>query len=178
MRNRFTYQSRTHRNRIPPKIRAAIFERDDFVCQYCAQRFTKDQLTIDHLIPLSKGGLNEAINYVTCCGPCNQKKGSLPLVDFARQVRIEIEDLPVHGDPIISNEALPLQLRLIRKRIFDRMRRGEIHIGGRAAQKSIEEKFRRTFWQTETGRTPEAKFPLLPGNARISIPQIRTIAKS
>jgi hypothetical protein len=102
----------------------------------------------------------------------------MPLPDFARQVRIEVEELPVHGDPIVNNEALPLELRLIRKRIFDKMRRGEVQIGGKSAQKKIEEQFRRTFWQTEAGRRLEAEFPLLPGNARISIPQIRTIAKS
>tara|TARA_R100001015_G_scaffold18563_1_gene12061 strand:- start:5003 stop:5521 length:519 start_codon:yes stop_codon:yes gene_type:complete len=55
--------------------RRAIFHRDRYVCQYCSNKFSKGKLTLDHVIPKSKGGLKSWDNLVTCCSPCNQKKG-------------------------------------------------------------------------------------------------------
>ncbi len=49
-----------------------IFRRDEFECQYCGS--TSD-LTLDHLIPKSKGGKSNWTNLVTACKTCNAKKG-------------------------------------------------------------------------------------------------------
>lgn len=49
-----------------------VFKRDSFCCQYCGQE--KD-LTLDHLIPKSKGGKSTWTNLVTACKYCNSKKG-------------------------------------------------------------------------------------------------------
>lgn len=49
-----------------------IFRRDEQKCQYCGT--TKD-LTLDHLIPRSKGGKSSWTNLVTACKKCNSKKG-------------------------------------------------------------------------------------------------------
>lgn len=49
-----------------------ILIRDNFICQYCG---TNKNLTLDHLIPKSKGGTNDWLNLVTCCESCNKKKG-------------------------------------------------------------------------------------------------------
>ena len=49
-----------------------IFKRDGYKCQYCGA--TKD-LTLDHLIPKSKGGKSTWTNLVTACKHCNAKKG-------------------------------------------------------------------------------------------------------
>jgi 5-methylcytosine-specific restriction endonuclease McrA len=53
--------------------RRAIFARDRWTCQYCGggQR----TLTIDHVVPRSKGGPSSWDNIVTCCAPCNRRKG-------------------------------------------------------------------------------------------------------
>lgn len=50
-----------------------IFERDKYTCKYCGA--TK-HLTIDHVIPVSRGGQNTWKNLVTCCFQCNNKKGN------------------------------------------------------------------------------------------------------
>ena len=55
--------------------RTAIFRRDDFRCVYCANVFTYDQLTIDHVQPLVKQGDNSPGNLVTACVSCNTRKG-------------------------------------------------------------------------------------------------------
>jgi len=58
------------------KHRFHIFVRDKFRCQYCAQRFQPWELTLDHIIPRSRGGeVYDPQNLATCCQPCNQRKG-------------------------------------------------------------------------------------------------------
>ena len=54
--------------------RRNIIYRDNFKCQYCGTR-TKD-LTIDHVIPKSRGGDDSWDNLVSACKPCNNKKGN------------------------------------------------------------------------------------------------------
>lgn len=53
--------------------RREIFLRDGFTCQYCGTR--SSNLTIDHVIPRSRGGLHVWDNVVTACQPCNHRKG-------------------------------------------------------------------------------------------------------
>ena len=48
--------------------------RDDFVCQYCAKRFSSKALTIDHVHPKSKGGQFTWPNSVAACKKCNNEK--------------------------------------------------------------------------------------------------------
>ncbi len=52
--------------------RRAVFARDDWTCQYCGAR---SNLTVDHVIPRSKGGGSTWENIVASCAPCNRRKG-------------------------------------------------------------------------------------------------------
>lgn len=54
--------------------RSSIFKRDNYTCQYCAKKFTRKELTIDHIIPRSRGGGTNWLNVVAACKPCNSKK--------------------------------------------------------------------------------------------------------
>jgi 5-methylcytosine-specific restriction endonuclease McrA len=63
---------------ITPQKRVAftrfnLFLRDQFTCQYCG---TRGDLTFDHVIPRSSGGITSWENVVAACSPCNLKKGS------------------------------------------------------------------------------------------------------
>jgi 5-methylcytosine-specific restriction endonuclease McrA len=59
-----------------PKFnRINIFRRDGGICQYCSGQFPRDELTIDHVVPRSKGGKSTWDNVVCCCAKCNRKKG-------------------------------------------------------------------------------------------------------
>ena len=60
------------RNRVPLS-RRAVFARDRWACQYCGSE--RHSLTVDHVIPRSKGGSSTWENIVTCCAPCNRRKG-------------------------------------------------------------------------------------------------------
>ena len=56
--------------------RANILWRDGNKCQYCAHNFPVSELTLDHVIPKSRGGRNTWDNLVVACKKCNQKKGA------------------------------------------------------------------------------------------------------
>ena len=56
----------------PNFTRFNVFLRDKFTCQYCGD---KKDLTFDHLLPKSKGGVTNWENVVTACSTCNVKKG-------------------------------------------------------------------------------------------------------
>jgi 5-methylcytosine-specific restriction endonuclease McrA len=69
-----------HYVRLPhrrvPATRAAVMLRDAYTCQYCGEIPGRTQLTVDHVIPRSRGGKHGWENLVTACKRCNQKKGS------------------------------------------------------------------------------------------------------
>ena len=178
MRDRFTRKSRTTRGSIPKHMRQEVYRRDECACVYCGAKCRAGELTIDHVIPLALGGLDEMTNWATCCRACNQRKAAQPLVEFLESLAMPVEELPLYGDPIIDNPAIPIQMRLLRRRIFDRIRRGQLTVSGKGAQKKLEKAYRRELWQTEEGKLLEAKFPKLPGQVRAAILEIRSIAKS
>lgn len=53
-----------------------VFKRDLYCCQYCGYAGTPSQLTIDHIIPKSRGGKNSFDNCITACKQCNNFKGN------------------------------------------------------------------------------------------------------
>ena len=59
---------------MAPK-RDNVFWRDNSQCQYCSIFLPKEELTLDHVLPRSKGGKNSWTNLVAACKKCNQKKG-------------------------------------------------------------------------------------------------------
>jgi hypothetical protein len=178
MFNRYTRNSRIGRGNIPRGMRERVFARDGNACVFCGCQVTAANRTIDHLIPLALGGLDEITNYVTACRTCNERKGSMNLPDFAASLKLQIDALPVHGDPVIDNELLPIELRSIRKRIFDRARAGELRLHGKLAQKRLEKEYRRSLWQTALGKQLERKLPEVPGHVRASLIEIDAIARN
>lgn len=174
--NRFTHHSKIGRNKISWNVRNEVFRRDDYTCQYCGKTFPRESLSIDHLIPLSQGGIDEIINYVTSCRVCNERKGELTLSEFAKLINIQIEELPVHGDPIIDNTELPIQFRLLRKRVIDSVRTKGTALKGRRAQYNLERQFRHSFWETPESIEIRNSFSRLPGQVKVMIPEIRSIA--
>ena len=60
------------RKPIPIKLRAEVFRRDNHLCLRCG---AKHGLSIDHIVPVSKGGQNTLDNLQTLCMPCSISKG-------------------------------------------------------------------------------------------------------
>ncbi len=61
--------------RVKP-TKLGVYRRDGHKCQYCG---STRSLTLDHVLPKSKGGEDTWENLVTCCFPCNIKKGNILL---------------------------------------------------------------------------------------------------
>jgi len=59
-----------------PLTRRLVYARDAYTCQYCGARPRTDQLTLDHVLPKSRGGRKTWENIVTACKSCNQRKGN------------------------------------------------------------------------------------------------------
>ena len=55
--------------------RRNIYVRDGNRCQYCGRRFSTSELSLDHIMPRSRGGGNSWANVVCCCVRCNVQKG-------------------------------------------------------------------------------------------------------
>jgi 5-methylcytosine-specific restriction endonuclease McrA len=66
--------------RIPHQTRALsrknILLRDRNTCQYCAEVLASSELTLDHVIPRSRGGTSTWENLVACCHSCNRRKSN------------------------------------------------------------------------------------------------------
>lgn len=62
----------------PAFTRRNVFLRDEYRCQYCNQHFNTQDLSLDHVVPRSMGGLLTWDNAVACCHKCNGKKADTP----------------------------------------------------------------------------------------------------
>jgi 5-methylcytosine-specific restriction endonuclease McrA len=64
---------------------------DKGVCHYCGCSFPPKELTMDHIVPIARGGKTTKGNVVPCCKECNnQKKQRLPLEwesDLSRYIK-------------------------------------------------------------------------------------------
>ncbi len=63
-----------YRMRVPVS-RRGVLARDRFVCQYCGATPGRNALTIDHVVPRSRGGPKRWENLVAACARCNRRKG-------------------------------------------------------------------------------------------------------
>lgn len=60
-------------------------------CPYCTQKLSFEQSHVDHIHPVSKGGLSEDDNLVLVCAPCNTSKGKKTLRAFCRDASLNYE---------------------------------------------------------------------------------------
>lgn len=70
------------RNRISQKIKDKIFLDNNMTCQYCQSQKLKNELVVDHIIPLKKGGNNEDENLTCSCIRCNSHKTDIDPEEF------------------------------------------------------------------------------------------------
>ena len=68
-----------------PLNRENVFKRDGYCCVYCGDDNRKT-LTLDHVIPQSKGGKDAWDNLVTACRRCNSEKSDLTLEEYGKEI--------------------------------------------------------------------------------------------
>ena len=71
---RLRYYIRPKNFRRVRLCRENIFIRDKYICQYCGNKFAVKDLTLDHVMPASRGGPKSWTNLVAACHCCNHKK--------------------------------------------------------------------------------------------------------
>ena len=98
----------TNFNKMPIKTfkgkpsKDGIWNRDQGICQYTGKKLSKDQSTIDHVIPRSKGGLDTWTNMVVCDKTLNAKKGNKLNSELGLKLRKEpIEPSPTPVSALI-----------------------------------------------------------------------------
>ena len=75
--------------------RRALFARDGWRCVYCGT--SSGRLTLDHVVPRSRGGDSVWENVVTSCAPCNHKKGDRLLTE----AQMTLHSLPRPPAPVL-----------------------------------------------------------------------------
>ena len=75
---------------VPPLTNQALFRRDGNNCLYCGKQFGDFDLTRDHVLPVSRGGLDLWDNVVAACRRCNHFKGNRLL----QECGMELQALP------------------------------------------------------------------------------------
>jgi 5-methylcytosine-specific restriction endonuclease McrA len=95
---RRTYINVRRRREASGMKRLRIYMRDKFRCQYCGEKKPVGKLTLDHILPRSRGGDNSPVNVVTACVPCNNRKSDrtpaearMPLLTSQTALRVKLE---------------------------------------------------------------------------------------
>jgi len=68
-----------------PLSRENVYRRDNFECVYCGD-YNRKTLTLDHVVPQSKGGKDTWDNLVTACRKCNSEKSNLTLEEYGKEI--------------------------------------------------------------------------------------------
>jgi 5-methylcytosine-specific restriction endonuclease McrA len=95
---RRTYINVRRRREASGMKRLRIYMRDKFRCQYCGEKKGVAELTLDHILPRSRGGGNSPVNIVTACISCNNRKSNrtpeearMPLLTSQSMLRVKLE---------------------------------------------------------------------------------------
>jgi len=87
-----------------------LFVRDRHICAYCGGHFHFDELTREHIVPVSRGGADSWMNCITACRACNGRKGCR-LPEEARMSLLYLpyvpslhEDMILRGRRILANQ--------------------------------------------------------------------------
>ena len=93
-----TYVNVRRKRQTAGMKRLRIYVRDRFQCQYCGQKKSAHELTLDHITPRAREGRSTPENLATACVACNSRKGSrtpeearMPLLTPQRSLRVGLD---------------------------------------------------------------------------------------
>lgn len=90
----------------PAITNTKLFARDRHVCAYCGRRSGPEELTREHIVPVSRGGVDAWMNCITACKPCNGRKGNR-LPEEARMALLYLPYVPsLHEDMILRGRRI------------------------------------------------------------------------
>lgn len=76
-----------HRHSVPNSLRRNAYNKQNGKCAMCGQKIQYINATVDHVIPISKGGKNSVDNMEVMCYVCNQMKRDQFKDDFLEHIR-------------------------------------------------------------------------------------------
>jgi len=81
------------------RVRAIIWEKTKGRCWYCGCEMNPFvEFTVDHVIPICRGGTNDYDNLVPCCRSCNRSKGKATLERFRERMAVRQAGIPAFTD--------------------------------------------------------------------------------
>ncbi len=90
----------------PALANTKLFARDRQLCAYCGGRFHSDELTREHIVPVSRGGTDSWMNCITACRSCNGRKGNR-MPEEARMSLLYLPYVPsLHEDMILRGRRI------------------------------------------------------------------------
>lgn len=78
-------------------LRQQLFERDRWLCHYCGEQVQVHNATLDHLVPVSKGGSGIPENLATCCLLCNSIKSGKTYEEAAPAILASLRERRLRG---------------------------------------------------------------------------------
>lgn len=83
--------AKQRRNRMHILSKRKVYDRDHNHCGYCNTKLNSTNRTIDHIVPISKGGAKfDYKNVVACCSECNGKKGNKLLSELGWELKTDV----------------------------------------------------------------------------------------
>jgi 5-methylcytosine-specific restriction endonuclease McrA len=90
----------------PSLANTKLFVRDRQFCAYCGGHFPFDDLTREHIVPVSRGGTDSWMNCITACRSCNGRKGNR-LPEEAHMTLLYLPYVPsLHEDMILRGRRI------------------------------------------------------------------------
>ena len=75
------------RPKFSDREKDALYKEQGGKCKGCGKKFSKENLTVDHIVPLSKGGSERLNNLQALCGHCNSVKGDGTMAQLRKRLR-------------------------------------------------------------------------------------------
>jgi 5-methylcytosine-specific restriction endonuclease McrA len=88
-----------HESYVPPLNNQTLFKRDTYLCMYCGESFYRQDLSRDHVTPISLGGEDTWNNVVTSCKRCNNQKANYTPEQAGMQL-LAVPFTPTHAEYI------------------------------------------------------------------------------
>ncbi len=95
----YGYNRTLHDSYVPPLSNKTLFNRDGYMCLYCGEEFTAQDLSRDHVRPLAADGSDTWTNVVTACKRCNNHKAGRTPEQAGMQL-LAVPFVPTHAEYI------------------------------------------------------------------------------
>lgn len=104
LRNRRARKRGNGGSHTPEEV-AELLVRQGGLCEYCRCDITPKNKTVDHIVPLSKGGRNDVENLQILCRPCNSRKGVKDASEFVCAIDVEYAERPGSAQISVATRA-------------------------------------------------------------------------